>query len=227
VRAVPCLMCFSAHADVVGGIVVGAIGVDSCRHLRGRNDHLLLAALPLLLGVHQLDEAFVWWSVEGRVPHDVGRVALWIYLLIAFVVLPIFVPFAVLALEPAGQLRRRMAPLLALGIGVSAVLFVAMLRGPIGVTHHPYHLAYSLQMNHVGLVIALYVGVVCGALLFSGYRHVEIFGLANLVAVAILAWLTIDGFASLWCAYAALSAGAIALHMRYAKPHRDAPYLLT
>jgi hypothetical protein len=31
----------------------------------------------------------------------------------------------------------------------------------------------------------------------------------------------------LWCGYAALSAGAIALHMRYAKPHREAPYLLT
>ena len=120
-----------------------------------------------------------------------------------------------------------MAPFLALGTGVSAVLLVAMIRGPIAVTHHPYHLAYSLQMNHIGLVIALYVGVVCGALLFSGYRHVEIFGFANVVAVAILAWLTIDGFASLWCAYAALSAGAIALHMRYARPHRDAAYLLT
>jgi hypothetical protein len=219
-------MCFSAQADVVGGIVVGAIGVDACRHLRGRNDHLLLAALPLLLGVHQLDEAFVWWGVEGRVPHDVGRVALWIYLLIAFVVLPIFVPFAVLVLEPANR-RWRMAAFLALGVGVSTVLLVAMIRGPIGVTHHPYHLAYSVQMNHVGLVIALYVGVVCGALMFSGYRHVEIFGFANIAAVAILAWLTIGGFASLWCGYAALSAGAIALHMRYAKPHRDAPYLLT
>jgi len=46
-------------------------------------------------------------------------------------------------------------------------------------------------------------------LLFSGYRHILIFGLANLVAVAILARLTVDGFASLWCGYAALSAGAI------------------
>jgi MFS family permease len=219
-------MCFSAQADVAGGVVVGAIGVDAFRHLRGRNDHLLLAALPLLLGAHQLDEAFVWWGVEGRVPHDVGRVALWIYLLIAFVVLPIFVPFAVLALEPAA-LRWRMTPFLALGVGIAAVLFAAMIRAPIGVTHHPYHLAYSIQINHGGFVVGLYVVAVCGALLFSGYRHVEIFGFANLLAVAILAWLTLDGFASLWCGYAALSAGAIALHMRYAKPRRRAPSLVT
>ena len=76
-------------------------------------------------------------------------------------------------------------------------------------------------------MVALYVVAVCGALLLSGYRHIAIFGFANLLAVAVLARLTLDGFTSLWCGYAALSAGAIALHMRYAKPHREAPYVLT
>jgi hypothetical protein len=147
--------------------------------------------------------------------------------LIAFVVLPILVPIAVLALEPTAQRRWRMFPFLALGVGVSTVLLIAMLRAPIDATHHPYHLAYSIQISHGGFVVGLYVLAVCGSLVFSGYRHVEIFGFANVVAVAILAYLTLDGFASLWCGYAALSAGAIAFHMRYAKPHREAPYLLT
>jgi hypothetical protein len=220
-------VCFSAEADVVGGLVIGGIGVDAYRHLRGRNNHLLLATLPLLLGAHQLVEAFVWWGTEGSVPHDVGRVALWIYLLIAFVVLPMFVPIAVLVLEPTSRRRWHMAPFVALGAGVSAVLLWAMLRAPIDVAARPYHLSYSVSISRGGLVVALYVAAVCGALLFSGYRHVEIFGVANLVAVAVLAWLTIDGFASLWCGYAAVSAGAIALHMRYAKPHRTTPYVLT
>jgi hypothetical protein len=220
-------VCFSAQADVAGGIVVGAIGVDAFRHLRGRNDHLLLATLPLLLGAHQLDEAFVWWGVEGHVPHVVGRIALWIYLLIAFVVLPIFVPFAVFAVEPTARRRRRMVPFIAVGAGVSAVLLAAMIRSPIGATEHRFHIAYEISISHGGVVVALYVAVVCGALLFSGYRHVAIFGFANLIAVVVLARLTLDGFASLWCGYAALSAGAIALHMRYAKPHREKPYVLT
>ena len=207
--------------------MVGAIGVDACRHLRGRNTHLLLAGLPLLLGAHQLDEAFVWWGLEGQVPHAVGRVALWIYLLIAFVVVPAFVPMAVLALEPTRQRRRRMVPFVALGAAVSVVLLTAMLRGPIDATQQPYHLAYSINVSHGGLVVALYVAAACGALLFSGYRHIEVFGIVNLVAVVILAWLTIDGFTSLWCGYAALTAGAVALHMRYARPHRATPYVLS
>jgi hypothetical protein len=220
-------MCFSPQADVVGGIVVSAIGVDAFRHLRGRSDHLLLATLPLLLGAHQLIEAFVWWGVDGSVPHGVGRVALWAYLLIAFVVLPVFVPFAVIALEPTARRRRQLAPFVVLGAGVAAVLFAAMVSAPIDVVEHPYHLEYSIDISNGGFVVALYVVAVCGALLFSGYRHVEIFGAANLVAVALLVWLTLDGFASLWCAYAAVSAGAIAFHMRFAKPHRAAPYILT
>ena len=193
-------MCFSAPADIVGGTLVAAIGVDAYRHLRGRSSHLLLATLPVLLGVHQLVEAFVWWGVEGHVPQAVGRVALWIYLLIAFVVLPIFVPFAVLTLEPTAHRRWHMAPFVALGAGVSAVLLAAMLHTPIDVAAHPYHLTYTVQLSHGGLVVALYVVAICGALLFSGYRHIAIFGLANLAAVALLARLTLDGFTSLWCA---------------------------
>ena len=222
-----CGVCFSPEADVVGGIVVSAIGVDAFRHFRGRSSYLLLASLPLLLGAHQLVEAFVWWGVRGEIPHTVGRVALWAYLLIAFVVLPMFIPFAVLAIEPTARRRWRMAPFVALGAGVTAVLFVAMVRSPIEVVEHPYHLEYVVLLRHGGFVVALYVVAVCGALLFSGYRHIAVFGLANLVAVALLVWLTLDGFASLWCGYAAVSAGAIALHMRFATMRRATPYVVT
>ena len=61
-----CDVCFSPEADLVGGIVVTAIGVDACRHLRQRNTYLLVAVLPLLLGFHQLVEAFVWWGARVR-----------------------------------------------------------------------------------------------------------------------------------------------------------------
>ena len=114
-----------------------------------------------------------------------------------------------------------MMPFVVIGVTVSAVLLAAMARGPVDVAERPYHLAYTVNVSHGGIVVMFYVAAACGALLFSGYRHIEIFGAFNLLAVALLAWLTIDGFTSLWCAYAAIASGAIALHMRYAKPHRS------
>lgn len=204
-----------------------ALGIDAVRHLRSRHDHLPLAALPLLFGAHQLDETLVWWGQQGHVSPTVGRDALWIYLVIAFVVLPIYVPCAVAALEPTRRKRLVMVPFILIGLGVSIVLLAAMIRGPISVHIRPYHLGYSIAISHGLLVVCFYVFAVCGALLFSGYRHIVLFGVINLIAVAVLARLTIDGFASLWCGYAALSSGAIALHMRFARPHRAAPYVLT
>lgn len=220
-------MCFSPEGDLAGGIVVTAIGIDAVRHLRQRNDHLALAALPLLLGAHQIDESFVWWGLRGDVPHDLGRVAMWIYLLIAFVVLPVLVPMVIMLLEPTAPRRWRIAPFLVVGAAVSTVLLVTMLRSTPTVRLGAYHLAYSIGLRHGVVVIGFYIVATCGSLLASGFRHIVFFGAANLVAVVVLARLSADGFASLWCFYAAIAAGAILLHMRFAKPHRAAPYAVS
>lgn len=212
-------MCFSAQADVVAGVAVVAIGLDSCRHVRHSNERLL-ASLPLVLGAHQLMEVFVWWSLQGHPPQGIGRLATWAYLLVAFVILPVYVPLAVVMIEPTRARRWQMAPFLALGGIVSVVLFATMVRGPINARLHPWHLSYGIGLDHAVPVVMLYVTAICGPLLFSGYRHVAIFGVGNLVVVVTLAALTADGFASLWCVYAAASAGAIALHLRLAKAHR-------
>jgi hypothetical protein len=220
-------VCFSPEGDLAGGLVVTAIGIDACRHLKGRNNYLLLAATPVLLGAHQIDESLVWWGLQGHVPHLAGRIAMWIYLVIAFVVVPILVPLAILRLAPTTRRRWLLVPFVALGMGVATVLLTTMFRDHVTVKLGHYHLAYTIGLRHGLLVIGLYIVATCGSLLVSGYRHIVIFGVANLVAVVILARLTADGFASLWCFYAALASGAISLHMRFARPHRANPYALT
>jgi hypothetical protein len=220
-------MCFSPEGDLVGGIVVTAIGVDAYKHLHGRNNHLIFATVPLVLGVHQLDETLVWWGLEGPVPHSVQVVAMWIYLLIAMVVVPILIPLAIYKLQPTARRRWVIAPFLALGIAVGTVLLITMLHGPVTVKLGAYHLAYSIGLHNGILIVGLYVLATCGALLCSGYRDIELFGVANLIVVLILARLTADGFTSLWCFYAAIASGFISLHMRLGKPHRAHPYALT
>jgi hypothetical protein len=220
-------VCFSPQGDLAGGLVVTAIGVDACRHLRGRDTHLLLAALPLLLGAHQIIESLVWWGLEGDVPHTLGRVAMWVYLVIALVVVPVFVPLAVLRLEPTARRKWLIAPFALLGAVAAGLLLAQMVRGPVTARLGSYHLAYSIGLHGAVPIVGLYVLATCGSLLLSGYRHVVVVGVANLVAVVVLARLTADGFASLWCFYAALVSGAIALHLRYAKTHRAHPYALT
>jgi hypothetical protein len=210
-------VCFSPEADLAGGLVICAIGVDAVRHVRRRRDFLMLASIPMVLGGHQLIEALVWFWLQGHLPGGIGRAALWAYLLIAFVVLPVFVPAAVIALEPTRRRKQLMVPFVLIGSVIALVLLTAMVRGPVGVTLAPYHLSYSIRLSGGLLVIACYVVAVCGSLLVSGYRNVAVFGIVNLVAVVIIARLTVSGFASVWCGWAALSSAAIAVHCRLAK----------
>jgi len=211
-------VCFSPEGDLIGGVVVVAIGVDACRHLEGKEEYLFVASLPLLLGVHQVVEAFVWWGLQGVVPPAVGTVAMWIYLVFALVLLPVIGPLLVLGLERTPAMRWRIAPFVALGAFTGAVLLMSMLRTHPTVRLGAYHLAYSFGLKHGIVVVGMYIVATCGSMLVSGFRPVFWFGVSNLVAIAVLARLSADGFTSLWCFYAALASGAIALHMRFGAP---------
>jgi hypothetical protein len=219
--AVRKIVCFSPAGDLVGGAVVVAIGVDACRHLKGRPENLAIATLPLLLGLHQVDETLVWWGLQGHVSREVGHVATWIYLLFALIVLPILVPALLAVFEHSPRRRWRYAPFGALGAFVSGVLLEAMLVGHPAARLGAYHLVYSIGLQHGVVFIGLYIVATCGPLLASGRRVLVWFGGANLVAVVVLALLCASGFTSLWCFYAALLSGAIALHLRLRQPRED------
>jgi hypothetical protein len=200
-------MCFSAQADIVAGVVVGTIGLDALRHVRARAE-VALAAIPVVLASHLLVEAVVWWGLEDRVGQAAWRPALGLYLLIAFGVLPVLVPFAVGALEPAAN-RRRLQRFTALGAAVAAALMYAVVRGPVTATVQGHHIDYrSLARRRSGHPLR--------------HRHVRI-----AVGVDARTRAVVRGgeprrcsFISLWCAWATVTSVAIAVHLRYAHPSR-------
>ena len=213
-------MCFSAEADLVTGVVISAVGIDACRHVR-RPAERLLAAIPLVLGAHQLIEAFVWWGLEGQVGHGMLRFSVWLYLAIAFGLLPILVPLAVGSMEPAPD-RRRLAVFTVIGAVVAVTLMHSVIRGPVDASINGHHIDYRVELWHGGIVVMLYVVATCGALLASHHRRVRWFGAINIVAVGTLAWIDQTAFISLWCTWAAITSVAIAAHLRGGRSGRSA-----
>lgn len=67
-----------------------------------------------------------------------------------------------------------------------------------------------------------YVLATCGSLLASDHRYVRNWGAINLLAALTLAWVSRDGFISLWCLWAAITSIAIAIHLRHG-PQRAEP----
>jgi hypothetical protein len=205
-------VCFSAEADLVTGIVVGAVGIDALRHVR-KPHQLALAATPVLLAVHEIDESFVWWGLRGQVSYPVEHAAIYIFLAIAFV-LPFWVPFAMLGVETRVRRRRWMQAFLVVGTVTSVALLIAVIRGPVGASVDGSHVAYSADISYADILVVLYVIATCGSCLAASNRWLVLLGLANLSAVIALGWITFTGFTSLWCAWAAVTSIAIAIYLR-------------
>ncbi len=206
------LVCFSPLVDLAAGALVVTVGVDALRHI-GRPGERLLASLPIVFGFHQLVEAAIWWGLDGRLAPTVWRVGLVAYLVITFGVVPVLVPAAIAALEPA----RRRWPAIALtlvGLVVAIVLMRAMASSPIGAVAQGHRIVYQVHVGHRSLVVLLYLAATCGALLLASQQPIRRFGLVNLAAAGALIWLDRTALISLWCAWAAITSLTIARHLR-------------
>jgi len=211
-------MCFSAEADLITGAAVAVVGVDALRHVR-RPRELAIAGLPLLLATHQLTEAFVWSDLQHRSPPvATGGAAISMYALVAFVVVPAVVPWAVIAVEPANDRRRLMAPFAVLGCLVAAAYAGAMGQRPVVAAIAGHQISYETGLKPGGTMAALYVVAVCIPLFASSYPRLVLFGACNAVAVAMLIFLSQEELTSLWCAWAAVTSTVIAAHLRMINP---------
>lgn len=215
-------MCWSAEADLVAGGAVAALGVVALTRVR-RWRELPLALLPLLLGVHQLVEAMVWRGADGELGSGPAGVARTLWAVIAYPLLPAFVPLAVLPL--AARSRRPLVLLCAaLGLATSAVLAVAVAGGPVTAFAQGHTLRYGLAVPAPVPLAVAYVLATVGSLVGSGQRDIRNLGLACGVGAAVSLTLWETAFVSTWCALAALSSLLILrwLHRAHRTPEAGA-----
>ncbi|WP_406010316.1 hypothetical protein OG440_32570 [Streptomyces sp. NBC_00637] len=189
-------MCWSATADLVAGAGVAAVGVACVTYVSDRRD-LPLAALPLLLGIHQIVEAVVWDSGGGSGPATVA------WAVIALPLLAVWVPTAVRCAAPPAA-RRRLDLLLALGVATAAGLAAGVATGPVTAEIRGHTVGYSVHLSHPAVLVAGYLLATVGALLLSCDRRLIVLGAAVGVGAGVCFALWRLEFVSTWCAFAAL-----------------------
>lgn len=220
-------MCFAPEADLAAAVVLGGVGVDALRHTRGRVTWPL-AALPALFAAHTLTEAFVWWGLRGELGDPASNAtaqsaATAVYLAFALVVLPVYIPVVMLTLERDPARRRAGAAVLAAGAVCAGWLALALVTGPVRARADHHHITYTIDLWAATVPIALYLVSTCGVCLLSGRGFLRRFGTANLVAVVLLAWISVEAVTSLWCLWAAVTSVSIARYLRRREPAPATP----
>ncbi|MER5604014.1 DUF6629 family protein [Streptomyces sp. NPDC002265] len=189
-------MCWSATADLVAGTAVAAVGAACVTRVRDRRE-LPLAALPLLLGAHQLVEAVVWHSGGGGGPATV------VWAVIAMPLLALWMPVAVLCAAPPAA-RRRLALPLAAGVLTAAALGYALATRTVTAEIRGHTVGYVLGLSHAPVLVAGYLLATVGSLLLSGDRRLLWLGVLVAVGASVCWALWRLEFVSTWCALAAL-----------------------
>ena len=207
-------MCFSAEASFAASGVLAASSIAIARIPKERAS-IPLSLFPAVFATHQFIEGLVWLNHDGILPDAFKSGAVYAYALIAFVLWPIFVPFAAYLLET--ERRRRLIILLcqAIGLWIGFALLVSFLRDPVQVSVDCCSLSY--QVNAPDLLIAPYLVAVSIPFLASSRKGLVLFGVAITVSCAAAAVAaSATTFPSVWCFFAAILSGGLYLYFRTA-----------
>ena len=202
-------MCFSATASFTAGAALLAIGAVTIPRARSRAE-LPYALIPSLFGVQQLIEGALWLTLPDGQPHL--TVLTHLYSLFSHVLWPIWVPIAVLLLEPVRWRRRVLVGLATAGGAVGFYLLYFLVTEPIVARVREGHIAYESPHFYVAIVLTLYVLATCASSLVSSHRTVRWFGVATGLSLAAASAFYAAWFISVWCFFAAAISGVVLLH---------------
>ncbi|MGQ9424344.1 DUF6629 family protein [Gilvimarinus sp. F26214L] len=206
-------MCFSATASFTAGAALSVFGAATLRKTRRPAD-LAFAAIPLLFGVQQIIEGFLWLSFLYE-RESLNVVTTYAFTVFSHVLWPIFIPLAVGIMEPSVRRRQLIWLFLLMGLAVGFYLLYLIIRFPL-TSEVREHIVYVSPHFYELPMMLLYLAATCVSCFFSSYPIVRVFGAAALALFAISIWFYTEAFFSVWCFFAALLSFIIYLHFRSA-----------
>ena len=214
-------MCFSATASFSAGAALIGLGALTLKAAR-RPRELPFAAIPLLFAIQQLSEGVIWLTFQYESPL-LNTVMTHMYEFFSHVLWPIYVPVAVMLMEPKGWHRQSLIAFVAAGIAVGGYLLYILIAFPVISRPTGQHTEYVSPHFYAGVVMTLYLLSTAISPMLSTYRMVKVFGYLALLSFAAVYYFYATWFISIWCFFAALLSAAIYLHFVLQKAELSQP----
>lgn len=207
-------MCFSATASFIAGAALTATGAVTLQ-MTSRRVTLPFAMVPLLFGVQQIIEGFIWLSLSQEpVANGIPTI---FYSLFSHVLWPIYIPFAVRLLETVPWRRKAMAVCQAIGLAVGLYLLYFILQFPVTARVLESHIAYESPHFYAPPVMIMYLIATCVSSLFSSDRIIQVFGALSFVTFVAAYAIHVATFFSVWCFFAAILSLIVFVYFRQAR----------
>jgi hypothetical protein len=208
-------MCFSTEASFGVGIVLSAIGVATLKKAKQPSE-IFFASIPLIFAVQQIDEGFLWLALSNRAYAAFEVPATYVFLIIAQIIWPIWVPFSILKLETT--LKRQKIISIFLGMGGLVALYNSFcflnyqVKGNIVDHHIAYFQDYTtIFSNYIRL---FYVLATIFPPFFSSIKRMWALSTAIFISSVITTIFYEDYFVSVWCFFASIISITVYVAMR-------------
>ena len=214
-------MCFSVEASFGAGIVLSVIGVASIKKVEAPSQ-IAFASIPLIFSVQQITEGFLWLALSNPVYASLQQATTYIFLFLAQIVWPVWVPLAILLVEKNDKRKTIQKLLVAIGVLLSFYLAYCLLSYNVKAKVIGYHISYE-QDYPVGL--SLYCGVfyliaTIAPPFFSTIKRMWLLGVAILISYIITIAFYQNYFVSVWCFFASVISISVFVIMHGIKHHK-------
>lgn len=213
-------MCFSATASFAAGAVLIPLGGGALGQAwKTDRRYLTLAAFPVLFGLQQIVEGFLWQSLDDPT-RPASHAAAMLFLLFAYLIWLVLTPLAAFLVEDRAWYKRAFLALTLFGGLFGLSLFAPLVVNPDWLTVgfargsilYDTRLIYDDAVSK-SLLRITYAGVICLPLLASTAPGVRTFGVLVTLSVLLAFLFATYAFTSIWCFLAAAVSAYLAFAM--------------
>ncbi len=201
-------MCFSPVASFIAGSTLSAVGGVTMKKARIKNE-IPFAAIPLLIGMQQIAEGIVWLSFGIPL---LNQISTFFFAMFAFVIWPIYVPFAILMIETDPSRKKILKFFQLSGIIAGMILLYAIIRGPVASQINQNSISYTFYDVQPIFTAIFYMISTVFSCLFSSHRTINIFGVTLFFSCFFAYECYTYAFFSVWCFFAAILSIIVYLH---------------
>ncbi len=199
-------MCFSPAASFTLSSILTVIGVAAVAHAE-RPAQRLFAATPLVFGAQQAAEGIVWLTIGAPVHGAALELATRVFLGVALVLWPAWVPFSLRRGERRLAPRRALDVLCVWGVlvSVAALFLLVHWRPRAHIAERSLTYSFGFETNGVVhlLILTAYLVPTVAPFFVGTSRLTRAFGVLLVVAVAAAGWIRAEALTSVWCFFAA------------------------
>ena len=203
-------MCFSATASFVAGSLLVGTGLTTLSMSKSRRE-LPLASVPLLFGVQQISEGFVWKGNVGAASSPLDAAG-YVFLIFALLVWPTYMPLVALAIEPMRLRRWLIGGMAIVGVGTSTYLGFGLTTHTVFMHTQGQRIVYDVHGFNASAAQLWYLAAATVSCLLSSRRVLQVFGVLSIVLGEIANAINTRAFVSVWCFFAAILSVVLVTH---------------